>query len=1104
MSRTSKTALYPKIATLAHAVRSASGSPRLYLYVVAGLVLVVVTATTYSVKREYRRQMQYWKERLTRTADANQRGLGYWVEERDQDAELLASFRCTQLAIMDRPLRSNEGPNWECRELELQLATIADVYSYAGAYVLDRAGRVRTKSNLAPSLPTEVAEAARGISQREILTIPVPGGSLGYSQLAFVNPVRNLQDTGSDKERATVVGYVVLLTRPEAVTAAMSAGAQGTVTGETVLVALQGGQPGYISPLRHKTAGRSVPAVPPDSPAGLSLRLRFPFFGEYRDYRGVSVLSAARFLPELGWGMVTKVDRSEALADFRQTLYSDIGLAFFRILAIVSVGFAWGRQQRIRGLQADLLAGRQKHENLRQSEERFWVALQNSPVIVFNQDRELRYTWINQPISPWSEGYLGKTDEEIIGVADGGRLSALKRPVLQTGIGVRKEWSFIHGGEERVYDINVQPLRNQENDIVGITCASTDVTELKRTEERLHEYQKVVEGVEEMIVVVDSEYRYLLANRAFLNYRGLQRQDLIGHSVAQVLRPGVFEHVLKAKLDECLLGRTVIFEMTYDYPRLGKRDLFISYFPIEGRKGFDRVACVLKDVTDSKRAEKALRESETRYRLLFEHNPAGMFRSTLDGRLLEANDAFARMFGYASRDELLLFPNAHFYMRPEERAPLIARLQQEGALTDYEFYGRHRDGSAVWVLANIALAPGGGGNPEVLEGTFVDITARKNAEEALHRSEAQLRAFIENAPYGIFRYAQGRFVSANPALVRMLGYNTEAEVTALRVASDVFSEDSECRELLELSRQRAHFGPLQAQWKQRDGHPLLVRLSGRIIPGPQNGHLIVEAIVEDVTQQHALEEHLRQADKMEALSRLATGIAHDFNNLLQGITLNLEHVIAATGTADTPLRQELEETLLAAKNAGVITRQLLAFGRKRSLHQEPVSLNDVVARSHDLMTRLAGQAVYVSVRLAEQLGTVTADPVQLQQVILNLVVNARDAMPKGGQITVTTTNIELRVATPDEHFLRPFKAGSYVMLEVTDSGIGISSEAISHIFEPFFTTKPEGSGLGLSTSYGIVSESAGYISVRSQLEQGTTVRLYFPRLAEASAARQSA
>lgn len=512
----------------------------------------------------------------------------------------------------------------------------------------------------------------------------------------------------------------------------------------------------------------------------------------------------------------------------------------------------------------------------------------------------------------------------------------------------------------------------------------------------------------------------------------------------------------------------------------------------------------MQDITDRKRAENALRESETRYRLLFERNPAAVYRCTLEGKLLDCNEAFARIAGCESREDALRFPVSQFYLYPETRASVLAELRERGSLADVEFCTKRKDGTPIWILANLTYLAGENGGPDLLEGAFVDITGRKNAEEALQRSEAQLRAFIENAPYGMFRYAKGRFLSANPALVRILGYNTEAEVTALNVATGVFSEASECHDLLEFCRQRATFGPLQAQWKCRDGRSILVRFSGRLATAPQNGHLIAEAIVEDITQQRSMEEHLRQADKMEALTRLSTGIAHDFNNLLLGITLNLEHVIAGTGATDTLLRQELEETLLAAKNAAVITRQLLAFGRKREMQPQSVSLNDVVTRSHDLMTRLAGDKIYVHTILDRQLGTVLADPVQIQQVILNLVVNACDAMPPGGQITVKTANIKLENAALDEYFTTPPKPGSYVVLEVTDTGSGISKEALSHVFEPFFTTKLEGSGLGLSTSHGIASQSSGYMSVRSQAGRGTTVKFYLPQADEISVARETA
>jgi len=1084
-----------------HTLRT-KGFPITYFRVVVGCSLVVALLAAFILYRDYQQQLRYWQEKLTRVADANQHLLHHWLKERNEDAQLLASLPCTAIAVQRPPLGESAQP-YPCRQhLDEELVSVASVYAYAGAYVLDGSGRVVVQSKASPPLNADLIRKVVVSSQQGTLTIPVPGDWAGYSQVAVVSPIRQPRPPGTGAKTATT-GHAVVLTRPEAIASLMLTDAGVTTTGETVLVTLHAGQPVFISPLRHwMKPGRSSPPVPA-YPARISLLERRNLFGVYSDYRGVPVLVVTRYLPELGWAMVTKVDRSEALAGFRQTFALGITIGFLSILTILSVAAAWRRHNRIQRLQLDLARGRRTEEDLRRSEERFWVALQNSPVVVFNQDRELRYTWINKPVPPWSEhDYVGKTDEEIIGIEEGSGLTALKRPVLDTGVGARREWTFAFRGEKRVYDINIQPLRNESGEIVGITCASIDISDRKRAEERLREYEKVVEGLQEMIVVLDRDYRYLLANRAFLEYRGMQREQIIGRRVPEVLNKGVFEDVLKAKMDECLQGRIVSFEMKNTYPRRGERDLLISYLPIAGPEGVDRIACVLLDITERKLAEKALRASETRYRLLFESNPAGIFRSTPDGQLLEANEAFARIFGYQSRDELLRFPDIHFYLHPEKRDFLVAALRQQGSLTNYEFCGRHRDGSPVWALANMAFVAAENGGPDVLEGTFIDVTARKNAEEALQHSEAQLRAFIENAPYGIFRYGGGHFLSANPALVQMLGCASEAEVLALNLASDVFHPTAEFKDLIAISNQQPHFGPSEVRWKRRDGSLVLAQLRGRVT-GSSEKDKTIEALVEDITHKRALEEHFGQSDKLEVLGRVASGVAHDFNNLLLGITLNLEHAIAQTGRADH-LREELEQTMQAARSAASLTRQLLVFGRKRARQQKLVNLNDAVIRSQHLVKSLAGDKIHVHLSLGPDLAPVQADPMQVQQVLLNLVSNARDAVSGEGEITITTRNIELQKVPADEYFSAAPRAGHYVVLEVSDTGIGISRETLTHIFEPFYTTKEEGSGLGLSTSYGIAAQSSGYMSVQTEPGHGATLKLYLPRQQEDSSDRDSA
>jgi PAS domain S-box-containing protein len=1090
MSRTAPTRAQVSVPS-SGTLRKIRSFPHSLVQLVIVCCLLVAFAVVFVLRGEYRQQLQIWQEKLDRIADANQHLLENWIRERENATQLLASFPCSARETRDAFIGS---PLCE-RTLQGALVSVARAYDYAGAYVLDRAAQVIARADGSPPLAEDVRNQVAASSQPQALTISGRLGPAGYRQVAFVAPIRDRRPAAAAAKPA-IVGYVVLVTRPGAIASLLAVDLGATATAETVLVASQAGQAVFVSPLRHLKNASTLPPLAPGNPGRTTLREKRSLFGAYRDYRGVQVLVATRFLSDTGWAMVSKVDREEALSGFHRTLTLGIFIGILSILTIVSVAAAWWRHERILRLQADLVRERHTEEDLRQSEERFWVALHNSPVIVFNQDRDLRYTWVHNPQPPWSgQEYLGKTDEEIIGVADGSRLSALKRPVLETGIGARKEWSFVWRGELRAYDVNIQPLRNEAGEITGITCASTDVSERKRAEERLREYEKVVEGLEEMILVVDRNYRYQIANRAFLEYRGVQREQLIGRLVPDVLNPGVFENVVKAKMDECFQGKVVVFEMKYTYSRLGERDLLISYFPIEGREGVDRIACVLQDITDRKRAERALRDSETRYRLLFERNPAGMFRSTVEGKLLEGNEAFARMFGYDSRDQIPRYPSTDFYRDPKERTPLAAKLREQGYLSDYELCGRRRDGNPVWVLANMAYVAGENGGSAVLEGTFIDITARKNAEAALQRSEAQLRAFVENAPYGIFRCAGNRFLSANPALVKMLGYGSEAELLKLNLADDVVYSRGECPDLAGISAQQGEFGPVEVSWKRRDGSLIRVHLRGRVA---SNGEKTIEAIAEDITQQRALEEYLSQSDRLEALGRLASGVAHDFNNLLLGITLNLEHVLQHNTASGSLVWEEIEQALHAARNAAAVTRQLLVFGRKRAVQRQSLNLNDVVIRSQDLVNRLAGESIHVNLRLSPNLDPVLADPVQVQQVILNLVANARDAMAGGGQITIATRTVELQQAPAEEYFAAVPKAGSYVVLEVNDTGSGIGREALTHIFEPFYTTKVEGSGLGLSTSYGIVSQSSGYISVRTQPGHGTTVRSYLPRQHEVS------
>jgi PAS domain S-box-containing protein len=369
--------------------------------------------------------------------------------------------------------------------------------------------------------------------------------------------------------------------------------------------------------------------------------------------------------------------------------------------------------------------------------------------------------------------------------------------------------------------------------------------------------------------------------------------------------------------------------------------------------------------------------------------------------------------------------------------------------------------------------------------------ALRSAQEGLRRSEANFRSLVTNAPYGICRCdSNGIIRDANPALVSMLGYKSAIEFSGNNLAN-LHADSQQWFLLADQFRSGKRFNGLVVDWVCQNGKVITVRLSGCAIRG-ERGETFFELCAEDVSEHRALEEQLRQAQKMEAIGRLAGGIAHDFNNLLMVISGYCEFLVEGTAS-DPKLHGPAKEISNAAQRATTLTRQLLAFSRKQMLAPKVLDLNAIVTENIKMLTRVIGEDIELIMVPEEDIGAVKADPGQIEQVIMNLAVNARDAMPKGGKLTIQTANVTL-----DENYARfhaPLKPGEYVMLAISDTGIGMDSETQNHIFEPFFTTKgPKGTGLGLSTVYGIIKQSEGYVWVSSERGKGTAFKIYLPRV----------
>src|SRR5579871_2564646 len=376
--------------------------------------------------------------------------------------------------------------------------------------------------------------------------------------------------------------------------------------------------------------------------------------------------------------------------------------------------------------------------------------------------------------------------------------------------------------------------------------------------------------------------------------------------------------------------------------------------------------------------------------------------------------------------------------------------------------------------------------------------ALRATQEELRRSEANFRSLVTNAPYGICSCdSSGKILDANPAFVELLGTNSVDEVVGQHIYS-LYADNEQWFDLADHLRSSSPFSGLNAEWKRKDEMTTVVRVSGRSVTNGRKEGIVFEIFAEDVTERRALEQQLRQSQKMEAVGRLAGGIAHDFNNLLMVISGYSEFLLERLG-AEPHLRGPAQEIASAAERASSLTRQLLAFSRKQMLAPRIVNLNDIATENFKMLNRMIGEDIDLVTIPGKNLWPVRADSGQIEQVIMNLAINARDAMPTGGKLTIETQNVTL--TDEDARVHAPLKPGDYVMLCITDTGVGMDKDTQTHIFEPFFTTKgTKGTGLGLSTVYGIIKQSGGYIWVYSEIGRGTTFKIYLPRVASAETA----
>jgi PAS domain S-box-containing protein len=612
----------------------------------------------------------------------------------------------------------------------------------------------------------------------------------------------------------------------------------------------------------------------------------------------------------------------------------------------------------------------------------------------------------------------------------------------------------------------------------------------------------LVDNAMDAIVSVDGEQRIVLFNPAAEKMFRCSRDEALGQP-------------LERFIPERFRGRHMewirAFAQTGVTRRLeGSRGTITGLrrdgeeFPIEASVskvhlgGEDVFTAILRDVAERTGRIERLHESEERFRQLAETiQEVFWIRDPAANKVLYVSPAYERIWG-RSRERLYDNPSDWLEpIHPEDRSRALEALHD---LTSVVYRIVRGDGSVRWIHDRAFPVRNDAREVTRVVGVAEDITERKRGEDELRQAEERFRSLYESATVGLYRTTpDGRILMANPAALRMLGYDSLEELARRNLADEGFEPAYPRKEFqARLERDGVIVG-LESVWLRRDGSPMFVRESARLVRDAKGAPLYYDGTFEDVTGRKEAEEahreleaQLRQSQKMEAVGRLAGGVAHDFNNMLSVILGYADLALRKTSPVD-PLRHNLEQIRGAARRSADLTRQLLAFSRRQTIAPRVLDLNVQMKGMERLLHRLIGEDIDLGFRLSPEVWPVFVDPSQVDQVLANLAVNSRDAMPDGGRLDVETRNVVLDEAFGQGHpDVRP---GEYVMLAVSDNGCGMDDKTLERAFEPFFTTKPEskGTGLGLSTVYGIAQQNGGSATISSEPGGGTTVRLYLPR-----------
>jgi PAS domain S-box-containing protein len=838
--------------------------------------------------------------------------------------------------------------------------------------------------------------------------------------------------------------------------------------------------------------------------------------------RGVPVLARSKPMRGTNWGLVFRVDLAEALSGVRSQVTAE--LLVVALLFVTAGWIGWRLWREAVAVGAQDLVGFESELRFTQEHLAEAQAIAHLGVWSWNVGGGA-VTWAPEifrilglpPDTPPSlDVFLTKVHPDDLPLVEAGLVQPLRE-----GRSCSVAHRIITGeGAERVVSVRAQPWPALNGHPARLVGTVQDITELTLAERALSILTSAVEQSADAVLISDRDGVIRYVNPAWVELTGFSSQEAIGHT-PRIVRSGRQSAHFNAKLWQTIL-RGEVFRATFDNAHANGTIYTVekTITPIRDERGrVTHFVSIDKEVTVRKRVDDALRALVAGTAL----TGAGILES------LVRHVAAALDVSYAFVVEVTdpLLPSGRIVaswlageMGPSREYPLTngpcarvlrgevvvvlsaAYLLFDGhpemqALKPQSYYGVPLVDSRGQVIGLLFVLDQDPVDDVEHAGSVLRVFAARAAaeierlrtERALRRSEELHRSLVEAAPFGIYRASSdGRFLTANPALLSMLGYGSEEELRAIAPAHELYAEPGEwARDERRFATQDGWSG-VEATWRRKDGRLVAMQLSGRALLDSTSGR-VLEGVVEDVTERRELEGQLRQAQKMEALGLLTGGIAHDFNNLLMVVQFNAELVSAELPAGRGDLQDKLTSLLLASQRGAAMVRKLLAFSRRERLDVRAVQLGDVLRELVVVLRRLVPENIEVCVDVSPSLPQVWADPGAVEQILLNLVTNARDAMPSGGTLTIAA-----RSATVQEHEAARRELGtgdSFVVLTVTDTGVGMDEATQARAFEPFFTSKAvgAGTGLGLAMVYGLVKQMGGSVSLRSRRGNGTMIRV---------------